>query len=486
MVRPKLVQEGASIYDDDGLSNNDQSMDDAGASPSSSTTASIVASLKSAATTKDKNQLNLQNLSSLQKAAAIEGAHPNYYMRNKASKSSTSYVIGGGRSSTATTASAKQAHISYSSHPAILDNYRQSSHQQHASQHYQVKSSYQIPAAASAGNGDDELMIEDDDGNNHHPTPTRQQHHYIQPPPHPPHHYQQQQEEQQLHQYQIGNHGLHYIPNNGRHPTQNTSCRPSNSIQPGTQTTYKIGTMSTTTTTSEELPPPYTHSHAEHYEPPTKMEGVEDLSLKQPLVVLDGANVAYAYANVMEGMASSLQQQSSHSSKPEPDPVGIKVATDYFQQSGLRVLVVLPQYWLTKKPRQGDHISSSLMITPQLEVLQELKSLGLIVSSPPTDDDDAYALTISRREESRSLQRQQGLGPGFVLSNDMFRDAQQRDSTLKDWLNKGRNSDIGPGRISYTFCDMGTMNDHGERILDFIPNPRHPLIVYTESILHSH
>mmetsp|Transcript_8499 Transcript_8499/g.17645 ORF Transcript_8499/g.17645 Transcript_8499/m.17645 type:complete len:129 (+) Transcript_8499:80-466(+) len=118
-------------------------------------------------------------------------------------------------------------------------------------------------------------------------------------------------------------------------------------------------------------------------------------------------------------------------------------------------------------------------------ILSDLKERGLIVASPPTDDDDAYALTISRREEMRSRKPpRNGEGPGFVLSNDLFRDAQERDAsngTLKEWLTKGRNADIGPGRISYTFGDMGRMNDRGERVLDFVPNPRHPLIIWMES-----
>jgi hypothetical protein len=124
-----------------------------------------------------------------------------------------------------------------------------------------------------------------------------------------------------------------------------------------------------------------------------------------------------------------------------------------------------------------------MMETTHLETLNDLQAQGLIVASPPADDDDAYVLTIARREESRSLRRNNGEGPGFVLSNDMFRDAQKRDGSgaLQDWLNNGRNETIGSGRISFTFCDMGTMNDHGERILDFVPNPRHPLVGWVDA-----
>lgn len=223
--------------------------------------------------------------------------------------------------------------------------------------------------------------------------------------------------------------------------------------------------------------------------PIEQMEGVIDQGSKLPLVVLDGANVAYAYAGVMAGNNnSSLEAASSMNNrgKLEPDVRGIQIATEFFLEASVRALIVLPQYWF-----RGNNINRS---APQLEILGDLKAKGLIVASPPTDDDDAYALTISRREEARSRKPpRNGEGPGFVLSNDLFRDAQERDApnrTLKEWLTKGRNADVGPGRISYTFGDMGNMNDRGERVLDFVPNPRHPLIIWMESkcdeITHSY
>ena len=59
-----------------------------------------------------------------------------------------------------------------------------------------------------------------------------------------------------------------------------------------------------------------------------------------------------------------------------------------------------------------------------------------------------------------------------------------RDVTgdLRNWLTKGVSCEHGPGRISFAFCDMGTMDDHGDRILDFVPNPRHPLVIWVESL----
>jgi hypothetical protein len=224
-------------------------------------------------------------------------------------------------------------------------------------------------------------------------------------------------------------------------------------------------------------------NYAEDYslEKIERMEGVEDQGSKPPLVVFDGANVAYAYATAVVGLehVSSLAVQAY---KPEPDSRGIQVAIRYFRQAGLRVLVVLPTSWFRSKPRPRDsNRNSSMMETPQLEILHDLKAQGLLVAAPPTDDDDAYALLIARREQARA-QGRNGQGPGFVLSNDMFRDAAARDPTgeLKQWLTTG-SDDHGPGRISFAFCDMGTMDDHGDRVLDFIPNPRHPLVAWVES-----
>lgn len=268
------------------------------------------------------------------------------------------------------------------------------------------------------------------------------------------------------------------------HGSTKSYRRPSPTLHQYSVPITAFGPAATNTRKSTSSPPTvvqtsYTIGSTDESQPSSaieKMEGVEDQGYKPPMVVLDGANVAHAYAGALSGVQLK-------NGKPEPDSTGIRVVVDYFEAAGVRTLVVLPQYWFRSKPKPGDLQWNAKMETPQLEVLNGLKEKGLIVSSPPTDDDDAYALTISRREETRSLRRK-GEGPGFVLSNDMFRDAQARDTTgaLKHWLTKGRNDTIGPGRISYSFADMGTMNDHGERILDFVPNPRHPLVIWMEGM----
>ncbi|KAG7363164.1 Zc3h12a-like ribonuclease NYN domain containing protein [Nitzschia inconspicua] len=343
------------------------------------------------------------------------------------------------------------------------------SHHHHLAQHYTVSSSHTLPPTNSSHHQNQSFIHQNDHFLDDHDMEGDFEIHNDRQPP-------------------IEQH-VHHAPN--IYPeavaVSNISSQASNAtstyaytarIPTQTQTSYEVGGSNDAI-----------HTPSIDSRPLERMEGVEDLGIKMPLVVLDGANVAHHYAQAMAGLdRSSLSVGKT--CKPEPDAQGIQVATDHFVQAGLRVLVVLPQYWFKAKPRTGDNSldSNALMETPQLEILNDLKSKGLIVASPPTDDDDAYALTIARREEMRSLTKRNGEGPGFVLSNDLFRDAQNRDSTgsLRQWLKHGRHDSVGPGRISYTFGDMGTMNDRGERILDFIPNPRHPLVIWMDGLLLSH
>jgi len=238
--------------------------------------------------------------------------------------------------------------------------------------------------------------------------------------------------------------------------------------------------------------------HAHHFEigadtrVTERMQGVQDLAVKTPLIVLDGANVAYAYSQTVHVVddnrnhnhnhynGSSSSSSSSNIHKLEPNVTGIRVAVDYFLQvPDLRVLVVLPQVWFRSKPRgTGD----AQCLTQQFHaLLTDLQQAGRIVASPPLDDDDAYALTIAQRENVRAAARN-GQGPGYVLSNDMFRDAQARDDSgqVREWLTRGTSDESGPGRISFAFCDMGSKDDYGDPELDIVPNPRHPLVAWIE------
>ena len=247
---------------------------------------------------------------------------------------------------------------------------------------------------------------------------------------------------------------------------------------------------------SPSLPHPHLHSHATvttthrtHYEigaderATERMQGVEDHSPFLPLVVVDGANVAYAYAQAREEHFHRTERR-----RLEPDVRGLSVTCAYFDALA-RVRVVLPASFVRAKPRATDTSSDNAhMETDRFEILQQLQQEGKLVASPPTDDDDAYCLTIAQRENTRAQKMRHGQGPAFVLSNDMFRDAQERDTLghLKEWLNNGDRPETGPGRISYTFVDLGTKDDYGDPIFDLVPNPRHPLIAWIESQHRQH
>lgn len=268
---------------------------------------------------------------------------------------------------------------------------------------------------------------------------------------------------------------------------------------------------------------------------------VEDIIPLPPLIVIDGANVAYAYGKAKSVgnnavISSYSTDQSGHSSGGnistysrqgssfgrsfQADAKGILIACNYFMNAGCRVQVVLPAQWLqTKSQRRNDNGGGSYHsadespalvseMTPQLEVLHGLREQGLLCAAPANDDDDSYAILLARREDARAARRRGGgqagqsksgngkpksiieEGGGFVLSNDQFRDAQGRDRTssaptgLGEWL-EGKKKGISrlqdrinniPGRISYSFGDVGSINQYGDKELDLIPNPRHPLV----------
>ncbi|KAL7557747.1 hypothetical protein ACA910_006221 [Epithemia clementina (nom. ined.)] len=242
--------------------------------------------------------------------------------------------------------------------------------------------------------------------------------------------------------------------------------------------------------TAAAVPPPRSH----HFEigapaPTERMEGVE-LGAMGPLVVIDGANVAYAYADAL-GAGYDDSYRNHRSRRLEPNVVGIQVACQYFWQhaatSSVRVLVVLPASYVNAKPRDGKS-TNALMETDQWELLQQLKQDGKLVLAPPTDDDDAYVLTIALREWTRQQQQQQQskehplLLGAYCLSNDLFRDALERNPRVREWLQANNHTTtVGSGgRISFAFVDMGQVDDHGQRILDIVPNPRHELILWME------
>jgi len=270
----------------------------------------------------------------------------------------------------------------------------------------------------------------------------------------------------------------------------------------------------------------------------TERMEVEDIIPLPPLIVIDGANVAYAYgkaksgANIVtsnhsdsiSGVGRTYSRQGSSCGttgrSSQADAKGILITCNYFMNAGCRVQVVLPAPWLqTKSQRRNGNDGSSNYdadealphmseMTPQLEVLHGLRDQCLLCAAPANDDDDSYSIMLARRENARAARRRGGgqagskntnddnkvksileQGGGFVLSNDQFRDAQSRDRTsstptgLDEWLEgKKKGSRLQdrihkiPGRISYSFGDVGSMDQYGDREWDLIPNPRHPLV----------
>eukprot|EP00980_Cylindrotheca_fusiformis_P012014 scaffold2844_cov123-Cylindrotheca_fusiformis.AAC.7 len=449
MVRPRLVQQGVPLYGpgsntpraDDG-SISDHSMEDGHHHVNSSFTISP----------------DEVGVSSLQRAAAAAtgatGGRKRTTSANPRSRA-TSYVVGGGVSASAP-ASAPSEQLNYTVPPVPYPQNQwmgDAMAQTPAQQYMQATTMTPIHS------------VDNQNQHHHQDSSMDMEAEHIMPP--------------------AGSYQIHDSHQHQMQPAPLSTPAAPNHISLHNPHAYEVGqpqTNTTAVTTSYVIG----GENALPAQSAEKMEGVQDHGTKMPLVVLDGANVAHAYTNAMSSMNDSYRKQRN--GKSDPDARGILVAADYFLSVGVRVLIVLPQYWLRKKPRPGDSSShqNAMMETAQHDILKNLDDRGLIVSSPPADDDDAYALTIAKREETRALRQRNGEGPGFVLSNDMFRDAQARDSTgiLEQWLNNGRNETIGPGRISFAFCDMGTMDYHGDRILDFVPNPRHPFVIFVEGLHH--
>lgn len=206
------------------------------------------------------------------------------------------------------------------------------------------------------------------------------------------------------------------------------------------------------------------------------MEGTVKLEDKTPLIIMDGANVAHAFADIATGKT-----------RGEPDYYGLVVAANYFLAAGKRVLIVLPAPWFRVKSGQAEKSDDgkvdeeaerkAMLANDKIEILKDLKDQGLLVASPPREDDDSFPVTISNKERLRAAEA--GEGGSYVLSNDHFRHATGRDVEIDQWLNHEW------GRISFAFCDLGTKDEDGNRELDFIPNPRHPMVAEIERHRHA-
>ena len=112
-----------------------------------------------------------------------------------------------------------------------------------------------------------------------------------------------------------------------------------------------------------------------------------------PLVVLDCANIGWCY-----GVDSFSAE-------------GVNIALRYFQQLQLEVQGFLPASYLRAKPTQADASrGNAMMLTEDIELLNELAGTALLTIGPTGDSDDAYILNYARDNN------------GFVISNDLFHD----------------------------------------------------------------
>jgi hypothetical protein len=260
-------------------------------------------------------------------------------------------------------------------------------------------------------------------------------------------------------------------------------------------------------------------AHVQINPPPPSFHNMPSPS-KSPLVVIDGANIAYNYAESLD--PSSSLQNSNHnqlrSNKQQPNPHGIRLAIEYFLSRQCRVQAVVPTSWYRLRPRNKNE-GDAKMVTDEVEELRRLREQGFLVACPPGDDDDAYVIALARREGDRQSNKSttttttyheddtmmdddedgdltpKSLLGGYVLSNDFFHDAVHREeqaradhpqfysaaggsslsgrkSSLREWLNQHR--------ISYSFANVGQIF-HGQAEMEFLPNPRHPLIECIEA-----
>ncbi|KAL3794786.1 hypothetical protein HJC23_012796 [Cyclotella cryptica] len=127
---------------------------------------------------------------------------------------------------------------------------------------------------------------------------------------------------------------------------------------------------------SNESLNPHVPSHIHHMPSPST----------SPLVVIDGANVAYTY---VESLNPSLTNHSNQYYGREPNPRGITLAIQYFLKHQCRVQAVVPTSWYKLKPRPGDYSASgghfkgnlnhrddAKMITEEVEELRTLRQHG--------------------------------------------------------------------------------------------------------------
>ena len=499
--RPRLVHEGSPIIDE----GDDPHAGSSFHRPSVATLSSSSVSIREnndrhhGARREQENGVVQNNVaSSLLSARGGGGASNNKY------KLQTKFVVGGGIDPPPPTASACFRHFSIDATPSSSrprhDHHVQVTDDKNnllytrvggaaASNAHKLRTTLVVGERGVENDDSDHVMMDEDERDNHHGGRLRERHDDIMDGHYPTSH-------------DRGSGGRHSHDN--RHtPTgavehQQRMPQYPNEVNPdGIYNFASVNPMHDDEPTATHVPAPIYH--------------MPSPSLS-PLVVLDGANIAYNYSDCLNPIRESQIRQ--------PNPRGIRIAIEYFLHHECRVQAVVPVSWYRLKPRPADwhHLnnrsrgdsSDARMVTEEVEELRGLRREGFLVAVPPGDDDDAYALALARREDDRVLGQRMcarrrddetiemmeddetsssrhhlPLG-GYVVSNDMFHDAIRRDDignyrqnrqlplnarpvSLKGWLAKKR--------ISYSFANVGTTSQSDDRIrLDFVPNPRSDLI----------
>lgn len=134
--------------------------------------------------------------------------------------------------------------------------------------------------------------------------------------------------------------------------------------------------------------------------------GQKQLKLKvKPLIVLDAQNVAMRHG-----------QDAKFSCK------GIIVAVRYWQKNGHKVICFLPDYLFDysevgkqkKLMEMGIKAAKAQKIPDSVATLNQLRDLGVMVSTPSQDYDDSYCISYARHENA------------FIVTNDKFRDYERK------------------------------------------------------------
>jgi hypothetical protein len=174
------------------------------------------------------------------------------------------------------------------------------------------------------------------------------------------------------------------------------------------------------------------------------------------LIVLDAPNIA---------MRHGMNQQFSSR--------GVRLAVDYFQALGHRVVAFIPDYMLKDEKEQlaarrtqprsanltlDNNIANVCKIPDDIAMLRAMVQEGVLVPTPPQDYDDSYCIQYA------------GMHNGCVVTNDLFRDhvqnmegPRERKEAMRTWLKAHQ--------ISFTWVQN-----------EFLPNPDFRYVLLVSSV----